>query len=185
MKKLTILILLCATSNSWGQNPKKLLTKTQLDSVNHGQVIYFKVSGLHCKYFENFQGTTKVRKIKGKVYFDFVNESIRFSKDGKLSDKFTYDQFGHIMTYQSFNSNGQVDYDCSYETKEMKGGSYRLENCKAYYEPTILWRESYRYVKQTDIGGHLTYSKNKKYGVWKYYDTKGRPPQTKDFGEIE
>jgi hypothetical protein len=185
MRRLVLSILIFSCLPCWGQNAEKLLTKTQLDSVNRGHTIYFKVDGLSCKYFENFQGTTKVKKIDGKVYFDFVNESFRFEKDGRLRDKFTYNEPGHLKTYQLFNSNGQVDFDCSYEIKEMKGNSYRLEHCKVYYESAVLWYESFRYVKQIDIGGHLKYSRNRKYAVWKYYDANGKLQKTKDFGQIE
>jgi hypothetical protein len=187
MKHIVLIILFYSSLTSWGQGSKKLLTKTQLDSVDHGQTINFKVDKLNCNYFEGFQGTTKAKKIKGKIYFDFIGESSRFDKDGRLNAKFTYDELGQIKTYQEFNSNGQIIYDCDYETKQNKGSTYRLEHLKNYYdyEPTILWFEGYRYLKQTDIGGHLKYSSNKKFGVWNYYEMNGRLQKTKDYGEIK
>ncbi len=185
MRHLALAIFIYSCLPSWGQNAKKLLTKNQLDSVNRGQTIYFKVDGSNCKYFENFQGLTKVRKIKGKIYFDFVIESSSFDKDGKLSQRFTYDEFGNVVTYQAFDSSGQITIDCSFETMDTKGYNYRLEHCKFYYTPNVLWYEAYRYLKQTDIGGHLNYSRNKKYGVWNYYDNNGQLTRTKDFGDIQ
>lgn len=188
MRHLTLISILYASLTSWGQDREKLLSKTQLDSVNNGQTVYYKVDGVHCKYFENFQGTTKVKKIKGKIYFDFINESSRFDKDGRLSDKFTYDKLGLAQTYQAFNTKGEVISDCSYETKVIKGDNYRLEYCKHYYfhySPTVLMEESHRYLKLTDIGGHFLYSRNKNYGIWNYYGTNGQLQKTKDFGDIE
>ena len=185
MRQTIFIILIYSSLSSWGQNPEKLLTKSQLDSIAQGNTIYFKVDNSISNYFEGFQGTTKVEKINGKIYFDFIDEALLLDKDGRIKAKIRYNQLGQLKTYQEINSSGQIVYDCKYEIKIINGNTYRLEHLKVYYEPEHIWHEGSRYLKQKNDQRPIKYSRQKKYGLWTYYDINGNLESTKNKGEIK
>lgn len=170
---------------TYGQNLEKLLSKAQLDSVNSGHPVMIKLDKSNCSYFDNFQGQVKAIKEAGKIYFNFVDTVSRYDKTGKINAQITHDKNGEMQTYQEFDSEGRIVYDCAYSLKIIGGLTYRLEHLRIYYGPTVLWQEGNRYLKVRNQKGPLTAASQHKFGTWTYYTRDGKIEKTKEFGEIK
>lgn len=178
-REIVLLIFISISLTTFSQNPKRLLSKSQLDSVNSGLSILKVIDKSNRRHFDNFQGIVRVFKKSDKIYFDFVDRASRYNSEGKLNAQFKNDENGQLISYQEFNAEGKTIYDCSYSIQTIGGNTYRLEHLKMYYEPTILWFEGHRYVRKNSLT-----RRQHKYNVWTYYDRNGKISKSKNFGEI-
>jgi hypothetical protein len=169
-----------------GQDFKKILNKSELDSINNGFKICKKIDNTNCEDFDNFQGRMNIWKIGRNFEWQFVNIASKYNINGILVSQFHFDKKGQMITYQEFTESGTLDYDCTYEYKTINGCYYRLEHQKLYYNPEKLQEEGWRFVKlQDEHGNECKYSSQHKYGKRTYYYDDGTIKTTKDYGEIK
>ena len=186
MKKFLLFSIGFLSINCFGQDFSKLLDKQEIDSLDSGFEIIRIIDKTNCKDFYDFHGTIEITKIGKEFKWHFVGKSSKFNMNEKLISQYNHDSIGQIITYQEFDENGKVIYDCTYDYKTIKDNVYRLEHIRLYYEPNSLRQDGWRYLKIKDKNGkYCNSSSQHKYGKWVYYMENGTVEKTKDYGEIK
>lgn len=184
MRLIAIFLIFELTISSYGQNFKKILIPSELDSINKGFTLIKTIDNTNCKEFFNFQGKIFISKPTSKIEYHFIGSSLKFEKD-KLKAQITFDDTGRMIVYKEFNDNKDEIYYCTYEYKIIKVCLFRLEHIKLYYSPGNLRQDGWRYLKlKNSRGKNCKFSTQRMFGTWHYYYEDGTIEKTKDYGEI-
>lgn len=183
MKKLLVFVCLLYTIQSNAQDFKKLLTPSELDSVQQGFIIYKVVDKKTAKNFGSFEGEIAVRKVNSKISYHFIGTAKKYGAKRQLQESMEVDSLGYLQAYHQVLPEDGAIFDCVYEYKIINGVLCRLEAQKLYYEPDKLWQEGYRYRKMAEGFPDKFTSRNKRYGKWTFYARSGEVEKTEDYGE--
>ncbi|RIJ42338.1 hypothetical protein [Pontibacter oryzae] len=183
MKKLLLFVSLLYTFQSNAQNIKKILTASELDSVQQGIVLYKGVEKKTAMDFGGFEGEIAVRKINSKISYHFIGTANKYNSKRELIESMEMDSLGYLQAYYQILPEDGAIFDCVYEYKRINGTLYRLESQKLYYEPDRLWQEGFRYRKMTDGFADKFTSPNKRCGNWTFYTRNGEVEKTEDYGD--
>jgi hypothetical protein len=185
MRYIILTFFLGTIINAYGQNIKKILSKTELDSVNNGYTILKMIDKTNCDVLWGLQGQIKIFKDKNKIDFKYTDKMSTYYDNGNLKSQYVFDSLDLMQTYKEYTVNGEVIYDCKYEFKKINGAIYRLEHLKLYYEPNLIRQDGYRYMMYRDNKGEKTNFTQHKYGKWIYFSIDGKIEKTKNYGEIK
>jgi hypothetical protein len=94
MKKLLLFVSLLYTFQANAQNFKKLLTASELDSVQQGLVLYKNVDKNTAKDFGGFEGEVAVRKLKNKISYHFIGTAKKYNNNRELIESMEMDSLG-------------------------------------------------------------------------------------------
>lgn len=170
---------------SYSNNLKKILTRTELDSLSRGYEIS-KFTGSFDD-MRDFSGVLKIKSVDNKLIYCTIGEWKSFYKDSKnIKAYFKFDSIGCMEIYKEYSITGFNNYDCIYTKKQIENNHYLIETIKYYYDNGQLCETGKRFEKVEYKTGYFhRLNSFKKTGEWIRYNYDGSLDYRKQYEEIK